>query len=666
MAENPTKRLSDLFHEAGLIDRLGEIIPGLVYVYDLIQQRNVFANRPMADLLGYSPEQVRALGEQLLTSIIHPEDLPRVVRHHRSMATMADEQVVEIEYRVRTAAGDWLWLHSWESVFTRDESGRTCQFLGIAHDVTARVRAEDELRDSQRRLAESEQRWRSIAENPFDFVVVIDRDYKYTFVNFLAPGLDREALIGKATPFDFVAPEDHAVMQAAFDVAFNEGRAASYDVYIPTLDKWYSSLVGPIREGDQVTHASILTRDITAEKRMQQQARQAEEQVRAMELKLAQSAKLEAVGQLAGGIAHDFNNLLTGIAGIGDLLSSRLDPTDTNLADLADLRQAVARGAGLTRQLLAFSRQQTLETTILDLGALLDETARMLRRLIREDVELEFNKTGDDLFARGDRTQLEQVLVNLALNARDAMPRGGRLRFTLASIDMDVAACQAVPEARPGPYVRLRVADTGDGMDAATVARMFEPFFTTKPIGEGTGLGLALVHGIVRQNGGFILVQSQPGQGTAIEVHLPRCGPGAAAPTKPPGARPGGTETILMVEDDAMTLRLTQQVLAALGYRVETETRGDRALKRIESGLAFDLLLTDVLLPGIDGHQLYQRARALRPGVAAVFMSGYTADVFAKESVAGGAFVFLQKPFSHDDLAEKVRAALDARANAAP
>ena len=236
--EVPSKRLSDLLVEAGLIDRLGESIPGLVYVYDLVEQRNVFTNRPMADLLGYSPEQVSAMGEKLLARIIHPDDLQRVVAHHAEMAGLADGKTIEVEYRVRNAAGGWLWLHSWESVVSRTNSGETRQFLGIAHDVTARVRAEEELRESQRRLAESEQRWRSIVENPFDFVVVIDRDYKYTFVNFVAPGVEMEALLGKATPFDFVSKDDHPGMLEAFSTVFNQGVATSYEVYVPSLDKW--------------------------------------------------------------------------------------------------------------------------------------------------------------------------------------------------------------------------------------------------------------------------------------------------------------------------------------------------------------------------------------------------------------------------------------------
>jgi PAS domain S-box-containing protein len=663
MSEEGAHRLSELFSEAGLLDRLGESIPGLVYVYDLVEQSNVFANRPLTELLGYSPEQVHALGNRMLVSVVHPDDLDKVRAHHEVLRTVADGQVLEIEYRVRSPHGAVRWLHSWESALTRDASGRTRRFLGIAHDVTARVRVEEELRSSERRLFESEQRWRSIAENPFDFCIVIDRNYRYTFVNHVAPGLEMEALIGKATPFDFVSKDDHPAMQAAFDTAFNEGRAASYDVYVPSLGKWYASLVGPIRDGDVVTHVSVLTRDITTEKRIQEQAKRTQEQLRAMEFKLAQSAKLEAVGQLAGGIAHDFNNLLTSVAAVADILTHRLRPDHDALADLDELRQVVTRGTGLTRQLLAFSRQQPVTLVAVELNDILDETARMLRRLIRENIELEIQLPQEKLAVRGDRSQIEQVLMNLTLNARDAMPDGGRLEVSMAATELGDDARQMHPDARTGSYVCLSVRDSGSGMDDATLRRIFEPFFTTKPIGAGTGLGLSLVHGIVQQSGGFIQVHSAPGQGSTFEIYLPRSEPGRTERTSAPGSRRGGDELILLVEDNTIAQRVTRRLLELLGYRVECAERGDDALRLIESGLQFDLLLTDILLPGLDGNTLFRRASRLRPGLPAVLMSGYTADVLVEQHADEPMVARLQKPFSHDELAEKVRAALDGRAH---
>jgi two-component system cell cycle sensor histidine kinase/response regulator CckA len=341
-----------------------------------------------------------------------------------------------------------------------------------------------------------------------------------------------------------------------------------------------------------------------------------------MELKLAQSAKMEAVGQLAGGIAHDFNNLLTSIAGLADLLGERFEPTDPSQADVSELSNTVARGARLTRQLPTFGRQQPATSTVIDVSLLLEESVRMLRRVIPEVVELEVTKAQVPLFTRADRTQLEQVLLNLTLNARDAMPRGGRLQLALAAVEIGEDAQQEYPDVRPGAYVQLRIRDSGTGIAPATLARIFEPFFTTKPIGAGTGLGLAVVHGIVQNAGGFIHVRSSLGEGSTFEIHLPKTEPGETSLGTPPSPRRGGAETILLVEDDAVVLRLTRRRLELLGYKVECEERGDSAVRRIESGLAFDVLLTDVLLPGLDGHTLAARGRQLRPGLPVVFMSG--------------------------------------------
>jgi two-component system, cell cycle sensor histidine kinase and response regulator CckA len=662
MNEGRTRKLSELLQATDLIDRLDEVVPGLIYVYDLVERRNVYANRSLASLLGYSSEQVVELGDQLLPVTLHPADLPRAVLHHAQMADVDDGQVVEIEYRVRDSDGQWRWLHSWETVLERDAQGVPRRTLGIAQEVTDRVTAEEELRQSRQQLAASEQRWRSIAENPFDFVVVIDRNLKFTYVNFVLPGLQMQDLIGKKGPLDFATGTDHTVMKNALEWAFREGRPTSYEIYSEPLSKWYHSLVGPIREGDAVTQLSVLTRDITAEKLAQSQARQVEQQLRQVETKLAQAAKLEAVGQLAGGIAHDFNNLLTGIGGVVELLRLRLPKDDPNLPDVLDLRQAVDRGAGLTRQLLAFSRQQPIAPTVLNLNELLDETSRMLRRLIGEDIELLLLPAAEELCVRADRTQLEQVLLNLAVNARDAMPGGGQLRLELSRAQIDAHGRRQHPDARPGHFARLRVSDTGLGMDEPTLSRIFEPFFTTKPIGAGTGLGLSMVHGIVSKAGGFVEVKSERGKGASFDVWLPLAHERQVVAEAAPALRRGGRETVLLVEDEEMVLRFTSQLLTRLGYEVLTASRAEEALALIEAGERFDLLLTDVLLPGIDGLELFRRVAARRGAFPVVFMSGYTDNVLAEKGVAEAGAAFLQKPFSHDELAAKVRAALDASA----
>jgi two-component system, cell cycle sensor histidine kinase and response regulator CckA len=651
-------KLSDVLRGTDMVDRLDEFIPGLIYVYDLIERRNVYANRSLAELLGYSPEGVVQLAEQIVPTVMHPDDLPRALAHHAGMSDVAPGQVVELEYRVRDATGAWRWLHSWETVLERDALGVPVRLLGLAQDVTQRVQVEIDLRDNQRKYAESEERWRSIAENPFDFVVVVDREYKYTFVNFPAPGLQMEDLLGKKGPHDFVSPPYQAAMTAAFEYAFREGRPTSYEVYVEAFDRWYHNLVGPIRKGETVTHLSVLTREITSEKKAQAQAREVEQQLRRVEAKLAQSAKLEAVGQLAGGIAHDFNNLLTGIGGVVELLAEQLEGHEC-LPDVLELRQAVKRGAALTRQLLAFSRQQPIAPAVLSLNALLENALRLLRRLIGPDIEIVLAEHEPELCVRADSNQLEQVLMNLAVNARDAMPRGGQLTLKLSQAAIDEHNQVEHPDARPGPYACLSVSDTGKGMDEATLARIFEPFFTTKPVGVGTGLGLSMVHGIVSKAGGYVTVRSRPSEGSTFEVRLPLAVGPPLALEQQRQARPRGTETVLLVEDEDMVLRFTGQLLQGLGYRVLSAVRGEDALAMVQAGATFDLLLTDVLLPGIDGYELFRRFAAMRGPVPVVFMSGYADNILAGKRVAEAGGVFLPKPFSHDELAAQVRAALD-------
>lgn len=661
MSESTTARLSDLLQGGELIDRLGESIPGLLYVYDLLERRNVYSNRSMAALLGYSsPEEVAALGENLLVAIIHPDDLPRTLSHHESMASYADDRVLEIEYRVRGSDGDYRWLHSWETVVSREASGQPRYLLGIAQDVTARVTMEQELLESRKKLSESEQRWRSIAENPFDFVVVIDRDYRYTYVNFVAPGLKQEELLGKKTPFDFVEPAHHATMREAFEQTFQQGRPSFYEVYVPPLDQWYSTLVGPIREGggEQVTHISLLTRDITEQKRSLEQARRADEQLRALESKLAQTAKLEAVGRLAGGIAHDFNNLLTGIGGVAELMARRLSPDDDMLSDVNELSKAVERGAGLTRQLLAFSREQPVMPTSVELTELVREVGPMVHRLIGESIELTFHGSSEPIHVRCDRSQLEQVLLNLAVNARDAMPRGGSLTIELSKAQLAREALQEHPEVTPGNFARLSVTDTGAGIEPAVLPHIFEPFYTTKPVGSGTGLGLFMVYGIVRRGGGFIEVASRPGQGTTFGVYLPVVSPAPSERPAPLPAPRGGHERLLLVEDDDLVRRLTRTLLASLGYEVHVAERGDTALSMLEAGLTVDLLVSDALLPGLSGGELYSKALELRPDLPVVFISGYT-DGTLSGAELGPRTTFLAKPFTREQLAEKVRSMLD-------
>ncbi|HEY3384330.1 MAG TPA: ATP-binding protein [Vicinamibacterales bacterium] len=391
--------------------------------------------------------------------------------------------------------------------------------------------------------------------------------------------------------------------------------------------------------------------------------REAEDRRRA-EAQFHQAQKLEAVGRLAGGVAHDFNNLLTVISGYADLLRADLAATDPRTMPVDEIARAATRAAGLTRQLLAFGRHQVTHPESLDLNAVVHDIFRMLGRLIGEDVSLVFEPTPDLWPVHADRGQLEQVLVNLAVNARDAMPDGGRLVIALENTTADEEFCRQHHGARPGPHVLLSVSDSGIGMDADTVNRVFEPFFSTKEPAKGTGLGLSVVYGIVSGAGGSIVVRSEPGHGTTFEVYLPRGESGdvvAAGGEKPtPTAAHRGTETVLVVEDDPAVRSLTVASLRRYGYRVLEAASAEEAEACADaSGGQVSLVLTDIVMPGRSGPDVAKRMRARWPALRVVFMSGYAGREVLGEGLRDGEVAFIQKPFTPESLARKVRETLD-------
>ena len=385
---------------------------------------------------------------------------------------------------------------------------------------------------------------------------------------------------------------------------------------------------------------------------------------RILEEQVVLSQKMEAIGRLAGGVAHDFNNILTAIGGYTDLLLADLAPDDQRRRDVEEIYRAAERAAALTQQLLAFSRRQVLQPKVINLNALVPEVERMLRRLIGEDI----------LFAtvlpprlgnvRADPGQLEQVIVNLAVNARDAMPDGGRLTIETRNVELDESYAADHPSVRPGRYVMLAVTDTGVGMDEETKARIFEPFFSTKVRGKGTGLGLATVYGIVQQTGGHIWPYSERGQGTTMRVYLPRVDEPADPIERPGDVAPEtlrGSETILLVEDEAPVRAVTRQLLQRNGYTVLEAPDGPTALALVDGEKGsqhVDLLLTDVIMPGMSGRELAKQLKARRPEVRALFMSGYTDDAVVRHGMLEPGLAYLEKPFRPTALLRKVREVL--------
>jgi two-component system cell cycle sensor histidine kinase/response regulator CckA len=385
-------------------------------------------------------------------------------------------------------------------------------------------------------------------------------------------------------------------------------------------------------------------------------------QQRSLEGQFRQAQRLEAVGRLAGGVAHDFNNILTAISGYTDMLLDDANPGDPRRQDLEEIRTAAQRAAGLTRQLLAFSRKQVLQTRVLDLNAVVQTLEKMLRRLIGEDIALVFTPGADLGAVRADPGQLEQVILNLAVNSRDAMPEGGKLTIETANITLDESYVREHTGAAPGRYVLLAVSDTGIGMDEETRSHMFEPFFTTKEQGKGTGLGLATVYGIVKQSGGYVWVYSEPGRGATFKIYLPRVDEPVDGEESVSGLPEvaGGGETVLLAEDDAGVRQVVAEVLTQKGYRVLRADDGQTALALArENREAVRLLITDIVMPGMPGRELAGLVVALCPGVRVLFMSGYTDDAVVRHGVLQEGTPYLQKPFTPRALALKVRDVLD-------
>jgi PAS domain S-box-containing protein len=420
-----------------------------------------------------------------------------------------------------------------------------------------------------------------------------------------------------------------------------------------------------LRASHGVLERSVARQSVALQREIEERQR-AERALARLEEERRQSQRLEAIGRLAGGVAHDFNNVLCVVLGYCDSIGGQLIANDPLRKEVDEIRRAAERAGDLTRQLLAFSRRQVLHPRVVDLNVAVGEMQGMLQRLVGEDIALNIRTAASPAYIKADPSQIEQVIMNLVVNARDAMPTGGQLTIEIDPVELDASFVATHLGSQRGPHVRLAVSDTGEGMVPETLAHLFEPFYTTKETGKGTGLGLSTVFGIVKQSEGSIFVYSEPGQGTTFKLYFPATGeaPVAAEDLAGPSVL-RGSETILLVEDEPQLRTLAASILGRQGYNVLTCAGAAEALARAEARGEIDLLLTDVVMPEMSGRTLSEQIRSRRPGIRVLFMSGYADEAVLRHGVLESSMEFLQKPFTAAGLARRVRAALDAPARSA-
>ncbi len=594
-------------------------------------------------LLGLHPTD--ALPLRTINSVVYPGD-PSIIR-------TADGPGQRSELRIQRAdTGEERWIAR-RGERRSDSIGGGPAFIGVIYDITDMKRTEQKLQELTRTLeAKVLERTRErdrIWSRSLDLIAVLGRDgglrsVNPAWTNLL--GYAEDELLGR--PFaQFVHAEDQAAIAPALGA---EAAAEHVDLRLRDAKGAWRRLDWTFVPEDDALYAT--GRDVTERRLLEEQLRQ--------------SQKMEAVGQLTGGIAHDFNNMLTGIIGGLELARRRLDAGRTTEAYgfMDTVVVSAQRAAALTHRLLAFSRRQTLNPQSVEVGDLVRSMEDLLRRTLAENVDLAVLPTSGLWAARCDANQLESALLNLALNARDAMPNGGKLTIECANLSLDRPQESEPEPIQPGEYVVVSVVDTGVGMSESVKAKVFDPFFTTKPIGKGTGLGLSMVYGFVRQSGGHVGFCSQLGLGTTVKLYLPRVREPAETVLKPSNAGhplPSSGESVLVVEDDAQVKTMIGAVLADIGYRVREAVDADTALLALRTDESFDLLITDVGLPGMNGRQLAEIARELRPSLPVLFVTGYAANAAVRSEFLDTGMHMISKPFSVQALATAVREAIEAQ-----
>ncbi|NOY23374.1 MAG: PAS domain S-box protein [Acidobacteria bacterium] len=610
--------------------------------------RILMANPAMVRMLGYASFEELA-ERNLETDPIHDEKLSR---EKFKELLEKNGSVTGLESILKRKDGTTLWVRE-SARAVLDETGKILNFEGTIEDVTERKRAEKELIKNERFLD-------SVLESIQDGVSVLNTNLLIRHVNKTMKEWYKENLPLEGKKCYEAYHNSTTPCNSCPTLRCFESGKTETDI-VPGLPgspvEWIELFSYPIKDpdSDEVTGVVEFVRDITERK-------QAESERESLQEQLLQSQKIESVGRLAGGVAHDFNNMLGVILGRAEMMLAKMAPDDPNRAGMEAIMRAGTRSAALTRQLLAFARKQTIQPRVMNLNDEIEGTLKMLRRLIGENIDLAWQPATGLWTVEMDPVQVDQILANLCVNAKDAIPEAGEITIETENRPMDETYCAMHPEAIPGTYVMLAVSDDGSGMDEETRSHIFDPFFTTKEVGKGTGLGLSTVYGIVKQNKGFINVYSEPGKGTTFRIYIPRHGGELSEEmeTVVQDIPCGEGQKILLVEDEAVLLEMAKTMLEELGYEVYAESRPVDALSYLrENGCHMDLLMTDVVMPGMSGKELADEVNRMCEGVKVLYMSGYTANAIAHHGVLDKGVAFIQKPFPLNELAQKVKNVLD-------
>ena len=630
-----------LAHEA--LSQLASIVEGSddAIIGKTLEGTIVNWNRSAERIFGYTAAEVKGRSLSILAPPDRPDELPQILERIKK-----GERVDPFE-TVRLKKDGTRMDVSISISPVRNETDQIVGASTIERDIT-------EHKQAEAALLRSEEQYRELFESANDAIYTTDLRGSFTSFNKMAEqlsGYSREEAM-QMNMDHLLAPEFVERGRQEIQRILEGGSPGIIEIEILAKDGHRVALEANDRillQDGKVIGIQGIARDISERKKLEAQLRQAQ--------------KMEAIGRLAGGVAHDFNNLLGVILGYGELLLEHSDSASPQRQQIEEIKKAAERGASLTRQLLAFSRKQVLEARVLDINAVVDESEKLVRHLIGENIELTAILKSRLGRVKADLGQIEQVIMNLVINAKDAMPQGGKLTIETADVELDEGYARAHAEVRPGSYVMLAVSDTGAGMEREIQTHIFEPFFTTKAPGAGTGLGLSTVYGIVRQSNGHISVYSEPGKGTTFKIYLPRVEQPLEALESPMAARSlDGSETILLVEDEPSLRELGREFLEQNGYLVLEAKNPAEAIQVAEQHIGtIHLLLTDVVMPGMNGRQLAEHLSASRPYMKVIYMSGYTDDAIVNLGVLENGINFLGKPFAREALLRKVRDVLEGK-----